>query len=152
MEEEWRMEEGLAVVDEKNIPDQQEQQHQCGVLGSGDDGEARTSGMANVKRVKEACAKRGTRARRRFANEADDAVEDAPTAEALAAVPTSATGWTAAVLRVLSMPASPKSLLFLSCCQKTSPSLAIGAIPSSRSPSLTSKMSPVKGEYYTREK
>ncbi|KOM47019.1 hypothetical protein LR48_Vigan07g072300 [Vigna angularis] len=59
MEEEWRREEGLAVVDEKNISDQQQQQHQWrmnisntsdedddgnGALGSGDGGEARTSG------------------------------------------------------------------------------------------------------------
>ncbi|KOM38987.1 hypothetical protein LR48_Vigan03g236900 [Vigna angularis] len=59
MEEEWRREEGLAVVDEKNIPDQQQQQHQWrmkisntsdedngdnGALGSGDGGEARTNG------------------------------------------------------------------------------------------------------------
>ncbi|KOM45791.1 hypothetical protein LR48_Vigan06g109700 [Vigna angularis] len=54
-----RREEGLAVVDEKNIPDQQQQQHQwrmninntsneddsgSDALGSGDDGESRTSG------------------------------------------------------------------------------------------------------------
>ncbi|WVZ12189.1 hypothetical protein V8G54_016719 [Vigna mungo] len=59
MEEEWRREEGLEMVDEKNIPDQQEQHHQwrmninntsdeddggSGALGSGDDEEARTSG------------------------------------------------------------------------------------------------------------
>ncbi|WVY95056.1 hypothetical protein V8G54_034144 [Vigna mungo] len=57
MEEEWRMEERLAVVDEKNIPNQQEQQHQwrmnisntnneddssTGALSSGDGREART--------------------------------------------------------------------------------------------------------------
>ncbi|WVZ00993.1 hypothetical protein V8G54_027062 [Vigna mungo] len=54
----WRREEGLAVVDEKNIPNQQEQHHQwrmninntnnkddsdSGALDNGDDGEARTS-------------------------------------------------------------------------------------------------------------
>ncbi|WVZ23924.1 hypothetical protein V8G54_003261 [Vigna mungo] len=88
-----------------------------GVLGSGDDGKARTSGMANVKREREHDSddkhiNDDEHDGEDLADEADDAVEDAP-------APTSAAGRMMVGLLRTSSPTSFECLLELKAFEET---------------------------------